>query len=187
MLEIARKYSKIAEQINKNRKNDVSKQTFIFTLSESFSDPLRVPQLTVNKDPMPYIRSLKKATTSGLMLSSGYGGGTANMEYMALTGFSMSNFSPTLPTPYSQLVTTLKKAPSIVQNFNYSSAIHPYIGVYYNRTEVYPKFGFNKFAYLGSKYKIKHQSRIDRSPYLSDKTAYANALDQANVKKMGNL
>ena len=28
---------------------------------------------------MPFVRELKSKTTSGLMLSSGYGGGTANL------------------------------------------------------------------------------------------------------------
>ncbi|KRM89139.1 LTA synthase family protein [Liquorilactobacillus vini] len=187
MQQIARKYQKVAAQINQTRKNDPSQQTFIFTLSESFADPERVPQMTINKDPMPYLRNLKLKTTSGLMMSSGYGGGTANMEYMALTGFSMSNFSATLPTPYTQIVAKLKKAPAFNQSFNYSTAIHPYLGVYYNRQEVYQKFGFNRFYYLGSKYRIKHQHRIDRSQYLSDQTAYDNAIDQVNRKSGGQF
>ncbi|WP_281164556.1 alkaline phosphatase family protein [Liquorilactobacillus sicerae] len=187
MQQIARKYTKMAAQINQTRKNNPSKQTFIFTLSESFADPERVPEMTINKDPMPYLRNLKLKTTSGLMMSSGYGGGTANMEYMALTGLSMSNFSATLPTPYTQIVTKLKKAPSFNQSFSYSTAIHPYLGVYYNRQEVYQKFGFNRFYYLGSKYKIKQQHRIDRSQYLSDQTAYDNVLDQINRKSGGQF
>lgn len=112
------------------------------------------------------------------MISSGYGGGTANMEYMTLTGYSISNFSPTLPVPYTQLVNKLKANPSIVDSFNHAVAIHPYIGTFYNRTSVYQKFGFDKFFYLGSKDKIRHQHRIDNSPYLSDQTAYQNVFDQ---------
>ena len=79
------------------------------------------------------------------MISSGYGGGTANMEYMTLTGYSISNFSPTMPVPYTQLVGKLKNNPSIVGSFKHAVAIHPYIGTFYNRTTVYPKFGFAKF------------------------------------------
>ncbi|MDK6365361.1 hypothetical protein QP205_24335, partial [Escherichia coli] len=62
----------------------------------------------MSKDVMPFVRELKSKTTSGLMLSSGYGGGTANLEYMALTGLSMSNFAPSLSSPYQQLVPTQK-------------------------------------------------------------------------------
>ncbi len=78
--------------------------TVIYVLSESFSDPSRVPGLKVNKDSIPKIRKIKQNTTSGLMLSSGYGGSTANLEYMGLSGLSMANFDSSVTTPYQQLV-----------------------------------------------------------------------------------
>ena len=178
MQQLKDKYKKVAADINKNRVNDFKNQVVIFNLSESFSDPNRVPGIQLSNDPIPYIRQLKQKTTSGTMISAGYGGGTANMEYMSLTGLDLSNFSPTLPTPYTQLVLY------VYLFFPESVAIHPYQGVYYSRTEVYKRFGFNRFYYLGSKYKIKYKKKIDRSPYLSDETAYKNALDQ--VKKANN-
>lgn len=178
MRRIVQKYQKQAAKININRHNHLSQQTVIFNLSESLANPNRVPGVKLKNNPIPYITKLKKENTGGLMISSGYGGGTANMEYMTLTGFSLSNFSPTLPTPYTQLVTKLKANPSIVDSFNYAVAIHPYLGTFYSRIAVYKKFGFNKFLYLGSKDKIKHQYRIDNSPYLSDRTSYLNVLDQ---------
>lgn len=187
VLKIVKAYQAAAKNSNQTRQTTMKNQTVIFNLSESFSDPTRVPNLEISKDPMPYIRQLKKTTTSGLMMSSGYGGGTANMEYQTLTGFVMSNFSPTLPTPYSQLVTSLKSNPTIANQFGYASAIHPYSGVYYNRQAVYKKFGFNTFSYLGSSTPIKHQSKIDKNPYLSDQTAYLNTLDQINQKKSGQF
>lgn len=187
MGQISREYNKLGKQINSGRKNKLSDQTIIMALSESFSDPSRVPGLSLNKDPMPYIRSLKKDTTSGLMISGGYGGGTANMEYMALTGFGLSNFSRTLATPYTQLVDNMNVAPSVVQNFAHSTAIHPYEGVYYNRPNVYKKFGFNSFVYLGSKTPIKYQKKIDNSNYLSDYTAYQNTLSQINKHNGGQF
>ncbi|KRL52590.1 hypothetical protein FD35_GL001865 [Furfurilactobacillus rossiae DSM 15814] len=184
---VVERYRVTANKINKTRTTSLKNQTVIMNLSESFSNPNRVPNLRVTPNPMPYIQRLKKQTTSGIMMSSGYGGGTANMEYQSLTGLAISNFSPTLPTPYTQLVTNLKKAPSITNQFDYSSAIHPYFGIYYNRISVYKKFGFNKFSYLGSKYPIKHQHRIGSSPYLSDETAYANTLDQIRGHQGGQF
>ena len=187
MERIVRKYEANANQINKTRTNYFGKQTIIFNLSESYSDPRRVPGVQLAKDPMPVVEAMKRNTTSGIMISSGYGGGTANMEYMTLTGFTMSNLSPTMPTPYTQLVPFMKQASSINQAFPVSTAIHPYIGVYYSRPSVYKKFKFDRFYYLGSKYPIKHQWKIDRSPYMSDKTAYANALDQINRTNKGQF
>ena len=187
MQQIYRKYNTAEKEINAGRKNKISDQTVIMALSESFSDPRRVPGLKINKDPMPYIRSLKQKTTSGLMISGGYGGGTANMEYMVLTGFGLANFSRTLATPYTQLVDYMKEAPSVAKSFNYSAAIHPYEGVYYNRPNVYKKFGFDKFAYLGSKYPIRDKHKLDNSNYLSDGTAYNNAVGQIKQQKGGQL
>ena len=40
------------------------------------------------------------------MLSPGYGGGTANIEYQEITGMSLSNFSDSMTVPYQQLVQT---------------------------------------------------------------------------------
>ena len=178
MEQIVNKYQKQAGRINNHRQNELSQQTVIFNLSESFSDPNRVPGVKLKNNPIPAIKALQANNTGGVMISSGYGGGTANMEYMTLTGYSISNFSPTLPVPYTQLVNKLKANPSIVDSFNHAVAIHPYIGTFYNRTSVYQKFGFDKFFYLGSKDKIRHQHRIDNSPYLSDQTAYQNVFDQ---------
>lgn len=177
MKAIYEKYAKKSQQINKQRKNDWSNQIVIMGLSESFADPSRIPDLTLSQDPIPYIRSLMKTTTSGLMYSTGLGGGTANMEYMALTGLNQGNFSAAL-TPYTQLVPRQSYAYAFSRLFQQSVAIHPYIGVYYSRQTVYNHFGFDKFMYLGSKYPIKHQSYIDRSPYLSDETAYDNTIDE---------
>lgn len=185
MQAIAKRYEKRAAQINQTRANKLGDQVLIFGLSESFADPTRIPGITLPNDPIPYTRNFKQTTTSGYMISTGYGGGTANMEYMALTGLSLANFSPTLPTPYTQLVGSQTYTPNITQYFPEAVAIHPYIGVYYNRQEVYNKFGFDRFMYVGSKYPIKHQKKIDRSPYLSDQTAYQNTLDQIKQAKGG--
>ncbi len=183
MTRINKKYRKKAAEINKTRPNSLSKQTVIFNLSESFADPTHVPGVTLKEDPMPFIRQLKQKTTSGYMISSGYGGGTANMEYMALSGFPLSSFSATLPTPFTQLVPKLSWNPTLVTQFSKSIAIHPYLGNFYDRPAVYQKFGFDEFMYLGSRHKIRHQRKIERNPYLSDETAYENTLDQIKQNK----
>lgn len=182
MIKLAHHYQAEAAEINQHRANQLKNQTIIFNLSESFANPNRVPGVTLKKNPIPKIDRLKGRTTSGIMISSGYGGGTADMEYMTLTGFAMCNFAQTLSTPFTQLVPYLKHNPTIVQSFKYAAAIHPYSNKFYDRSIDYPKFGFAKFSYLGSKkYPIKHQHTIHNNPYMSDQTAYANLLDQLNT------
>lgn len=68
ILSIVKKYSKTATEINEKRSRaNINKQTLIYVLSESFSDPTRVPNLRVNADPIPNIRKIKQKTTSGKM------------------------------------------------------------------------------------------------------------------------
>lgn len=100
--------------------------TVIMVLSETFSDPTRVPGVSFSEDPMPNIRHVKAQTTSGLMLSPGYGGGTANIEYQALSGLSMANYSSTLSIAYQQLVPSLKWAPTLNQAWDKANGkAHP--------------------------------------------------------------
>ncbi|WP_461219579.1 LTA synthase family protein [Lapidilactobacillus salsurivasis] len=184
---LIKKYQQRAAALNQTRTNNVSDQTFLFNLSESFSDPRRITGLKLNRDPIPTIERLKQTATGGQMMSFGYGGGTADMEYMSLTGISMGNFDATMRTPFTQLVTGLPSAPSIGDYFGYASALHPYQGGFYNRKAVYQKFGFNKFAFLGSQYQIYDQKKIGTSPYLSDETAYDNALRQIKAQQNGQF
>ena len=184
---LARKYSKLANEINVTCDNNLSTQTIIFNLSESLANPNRLKEVELSHNPLSYIDSVKGNTTSGLMISSGLGGGTANMEYMTLTGLPVSNFSPTIATAYTQVVPESERTLTINEYFKKSTAIHPYNGSFYSRKAVYQKFGFQRFMYLGSKYKIKHKIKIGTNPYLSDETAYRNTLDVINSYKNGQF
>ncbi|MBW4802154.1 alkaline phosphatase family protein [Loigolactobacillus coryniformis] len=177
---IMAKYDRQAKDINKMRENNLDNQTFIFILSESFSDPNRVPQMSVSPNPIPYLTSLKQQTNSGLMISSGYGGGTANMEWQSLTGLSLSNLSSTLLTPYTQLVPQQNIAPAFTDLFDSTVAIHPFNASLYNRKQVFQKFGFQRFYYQGSKNKLSYQDRLGTSPYVSDSSAYHETLRLIN-------
>lgn len=183
------KYQKIADEINKTRKNNLKNQTVVFNLSESFVDPYTFPTIKIDKsapNPVKFIQSMKDKSTYGNMLSAGYGGGTANMEWETLTGLNMGMFRSTL-TPYVQVVPRYKFYPTIGMNFDYKSAVHPFIGTYYSRVEDYKRFKFNKFEYLGSKYKIIDQKKLGKSSYNSDYTAYANGLKQINSQNGGQF
>lgn len=184
---VVARYKKEAATINKTRRYSTKDVTVLFNLSESYADPTRIPELKFNTDPASYVQKMKRETTSGYMMSYGYGGGTADMEYMTLTGMALGTYDTSLNTPYTQLVPKLSTAPNIGNDFSYASAIHPYTGGFYNRIAVYKKFQFNKFAYLGSKYKIYDQKKWGGSPYNSDLTSYANALRQIKAKRGGQF
>lgn len=186
MKKVAARYQKEAETINASRTNNLTDSTVVYVLSESFSDPSRVPGLKTNKDSMPNIRKIKAGTTSGLMLSSGYGGGTANLEYMGLSGLSMANFESSLSSPYQQLVPSQHWTPTINQLWGApvnSLGYHPYESSMYSRATNYKKFGFSHFYTLTGPDVIKYQDKIDESPYVSDKSSYDSALEGIKSSK----
>ncbi|WP_440201423.1 LTA synthase family protein [Bifidobacterium pullorum] len=181
MRQVAARYEKAADQINRTRSANMTDSSVVYILSESFSDPARVPGLKMNQDAMPQIRQIKEHTTSGLMLSSGYGGGTANLEYMGLTGLSMANFDSSLTSPYQQLVPTEHWMPTINQMWGapkHSIGLHPYESSMYSRATNYKKFGFGKFYTLTGPDVISHQDKLGSSPYVSDAASYQSTLEE---------
>lgn len=183
---IMTKYDEKAKQINEERDEWASNQTVIFNLSESFSDPSRMPETTVNNDPIPNVRKIKSETTSGLMLTPGYGGGTANIEWETLTGLTLGNLAPTLATPYSQLVDDQDVAPNFTNLFERKVAIHPYVASLYNRKKVFDKFGFDAFYYEGSQHKLSYTDKISGAKYISDESAYKEVLKLINEEGVGS-
>lgn len=183
MESLAKKYAKEAQVINQTRPNKLTDNTVIMILSETFSDPTRVPGVSFTLDPIPNIRNVKNTTTSGLMLSPGYGGGTANIEYQALTGLNLANFNDSLIVPYQQLVPNQNNPYSFNQIWmekygkNASTAVHPFQQSMYLRNINYKKFGFSYLYTLDSKIPLEHTGCIDRSPYVSDSEAYQSILD----------
>ncbi|OZG61775.1 Phosphoglycerol transferase [Bifidobacterium lemurum] len=186
MREIAERYSTEASTINASRANNLTDSTVIMVLSETFSDPLRVPGISFDIDPMPNIRQLKEVTTSGLMLSPGYGGGTANIEYQALTGLNLSNFDASLSVPYQQLVPSQTNPYAFNQIWNdaygedASIAFHPFNKNMYFRGTNYSRFNFSKFMTIDSDPPIEHQDVIGSAWYISDESSYQNVLDELN-------
>lgn len=182
MEKISRKYTEQAKQLNQTRTENMTDNTVIMVLSETFSDPTRVPGVSFSEDPMPNIRHVKAQTTSGLMLSPGYGGGTANIEYQALSGLSMANYSSTLSIAYQQLVPSLKWAPTLNQAWNKANgkgssiAFHAYNRNMYFRDLNYKKFGFSKFYATDGTPQLKGLRPLGSAWYASDESFYSEVL-----------
>lgn len=160
---------------SKIRDLDTNKNV-VFVLSESFADPNDVSsEVTPSKDPIPFIHSIMENNTSGHILVSEYGGGTANMEFDLLTGFSTSTFTG---IPYQDIVPKNNDFPSFVkvlENYGYSAtAIHPFDGNMYKRSTVYPNLGINNFIDIRS---MDYSEKIGKSKFISDASAYNQVLD----------
>ncbi|WP_442896357.1 LTA synthase family protein [Enterococcus sp. BWB1-3] len=169
--EIVETYTAEAEK--KNQEAVEEKPNIIFIMSESFSDPLALEGITADKNPLAEYKSIAEQTYSGQMLSQNYGGGTANIEFEALTGLSMELFNAQMTTPYTMLLPNMKEFPSIVsflKEEDYATtAIHPYNTSMYKRKDVYTMLGFDEFIYEDT---MEHTDKIENNSYISDAAAY---------------
>lgn len=173
--EITEKYNK---QVTAIKDAEEEQPNIIFVMSESFSDPQHLAGVTANKNPLKDYYEVADKTYSGQMLSQNYGGGTANIEFEALTSFSMELFNPQMTTPYTMLVPKMDEVPSIVsllKNQDYrATAIHPYNTSMYKRKDVYNVLGFDQFI---SEDTMKYKEKLQNNPYISDQSAYKEVLD----------
>lgn len=168
----------------KQNEEDTEKPNIVYVMSESFSDPARLKGLEVyGGDPLQDYRAVADKTYSGQMLSQNYGGGTANIEFEALTGFSMELFNAQMTPPYTMLVPEFQMFPSLVSTLKKrgyeTTAIHPYNTSMYKRKDVYQTFGFDQFLDEST---MKHTDKIENNPYISDEAAYREIFDQLEKK-----
>lgn len=183
MKNLVTKYTKQASLINQTRKNtNFKNQTVIYTLSESLTKPSYVPGLTISDDPLPNIDNVMDNTSSGHMVSSGYGGGTAGIEYSTLTGFNITSYRPTVTMPYSQLTSSINEKSTITGQFDNKIVVHPYVGSFYNRRAVYKNMGIDYFYTTDSTVPVKYQKTIDGDSHISDESAYKNVLSKISKK-----
>jgi phosphoglycerol transferase MdoB-like AlkP superfamily enzyme len=178
MQEIADRYQAVADRMNRGRSPSALRDSnVVVVLSESFSDPRRVPGISLAEDPLPFTRQLMARTPSGSMRSPLIGGGTANIEFEALTGQSTSQFNPQMTTPYQMLVPKERTYPSAVGYFEAKGdrtvAIHPFRPQMYRRDEVYPILGFDRTVFQSD---MHERHRIDENPFIDDASGFDEVL-----------
>ncbi|MDQ0428845.1 phosphoglycerol transferase MdoB-like AlkP superfamily enzyme [Planomicrobium stackebrandtii] len=122
------------------------KPNVVILMSEAFIDPYHFGAENFTEDPIPNFRQLYEESLHGTMYSPEFGGGTANVEFEALTGLSRQ-FMPASSVAYQLYVK--KPLPSAAYAFKAAgyetTAIHSYFGWYYQRESVYRLLGFNQF------------------------------------------
>lgn len=126
---------------------DVVKQpNIIFLQAEAFWDASELTYVEFDRELTPNLTRLSQEGASGRVFSPSYGGGTCDVEFEALTGFSMENL-PSGSKPYQQYIT--KDTFSIAQflrSEGYDTVgVHAYGSKFWNRNTAYPRLGFNDF------------------------------------------
>lgn len=143
-----------------SRDSKVKKPNIIFLQLESFVDPTMVNDIKLNKDAIPYYRSLMKKYSSGKIQVPAVGAGTANTEFEVMTGMSVKFFGPG-EYPYKTVLenTACESIPYNLKTMGYKThAIHNHRGAFYNRNKVLGNLGFDTFTCL------EYMSSVSKTP-----------------------
>ena len=181
---IVEKYQKLADQQTVGDNQDVD---IIYIMNESFSDPAKLMAEFPysGDDPIPFTRDLMTKTSSGQISTPAYGGGTADVEFEALTGLSMFYIDA---MPYTNMVSRQPNFPSLVsllEKYDYeTTAIHPFSGKMYKRDIVYRNFGFDRFI---DDTGIEYNAANTFNTKISDRFAYNQVLEQLDSSDKNQL
>lgn len=149
----------------------------IVIMNESFSDLEEVFDLNLSEDCIPNYHNIVKGdnVVSGVMHSSKYGGGTANVEYEFLTQ-NTTAFLPAGAMPYQQYINKrVKQAiPTHMNELGYNSyGIHSWYKSGYSRAKIYNLLEFNTSMF----YEDMPNLELDQSGYASDSSTYEYVYD----------
>lgn len=141
-------YEKVLAELNSQyAANGDEKPNIIIIMNESFTDADKFSYINFERSTTPTLHEISRTKTGGSHFTPQFGGGTANVEFELLTGYSL-RYLPASSTPYQQHVK--KVTPSYVSflrdELGYSTvAIHSYGPHFWNRDNVYPLIGFERF------------------------------------------
>ena len=119
----------------------------IIVMNESFTDADKFSYINFEHPTTPTLHEITETKTGGYHFTPQFGGGTANVEFELLTGYSL-RYLPASSTPYQQHVkkTTSSYVSFLRNELGYSTiAIHSYGAEFWNRDDVYPLIGFERF------------------------------------------
>ena len=136
-----------ASSVSSDSGTGLASPNVIVVMNEAFADLPTVYGFDTDVDDLPFIHSLEgNNVRKGWMLSSVFGGTTANTEYEFLTGNSTA-FLNGGSVPYTQYINSRQESLAwMLKNRGYqTTAFHPYLASGYKRYKVYPLLGFDTF------------------------------------------
>jgi phosphoglycerol transferase MdoB-like AlkP superfamily enzyme len=115
---------------------------------ESFFDITTVSDLTFNEDPIPWFREYQSQFAGGLLTMPSVGAGTANSEFVVLTGMNLADFGAG-EYPYKTILqeSTCESFAYNLKEYGYGThAIHNNTAGFYSRKTAFPNLGFDDFT-----------------------------------------
>lgn len=117
-----------------------------YIMGEAFWDVTELDGIVYDRDLLPNLTALKEVAAYGNNFSPSYGGGTCDVEFEALTGYSME-YLPAGSKPFQAHITDDTMAlPWHLKEQGYQTlAIHGYGRRFWNRDVAYPRLGIDDF------------------------------------------
>ncbi len=126
------------------------KPDIIMIMNEAWSDLRMLGELETTEEYMPFVDSLDENILKGKLYVSILGGLTANTEFEALTGNSLSLLSPGVIPYQNQVRHDMPSLARVLENQGYATmAMHPNGEGTWGRKHVYAHFGFDEFVHQG--------------------------------------
>ncbi|MDR1815275.1 MAG: LTA synthase family protein [Clostridiales Family XIII bacterium] len=178
---IVSKYKAKAEEENAARIDLAAEDVdVVFVMNESFSDPDRFKDVYPFTGPVmqlvPNLHLVESKAAYGHCYSPRYGGGTANIEFEALTGFS--TYFLGWAYPFQSMLPDMDSFPSVgatLSDAGYTAVgLHAYGATMYRRNTVYPLMGYDEFHGVDE---FAHTAHEGGSQYVSDRSSYAEVED----------
>ncbi len=156
----------------------INQPDIIYIMAEGFWDMRNLPGIEYDRNLMENFDELSKESASGIMLSPSYGGGTCDVEFEVLTGFSME-YVPSGSKPYQQYINsdTFSIAWHLKEQGYDTLAIHGYGERFWNRDMVYPRLGIDDF--------ISSEDMPDASKrrgFISDEAMVQRIIQEQNLR-----
>lgn len=125
--------------------------TTIYVMDESYWDVSELEEygFAFDTDVSATLHTLQNVSAHGYSYSPSFGGGTCDVEFEALTGYSVS-YLPSGSKPYQQHVTKpMFSLPNYLKTMGYqTAAVHCFWAKYWSRDTAYPNLGLDTFISL---------------------------------------
>ena len=168
--------------------DEVEKQpTIIYVMDESYWDVSELEEhgFVFDTDVSANLHALQQTSASGRAYSPSFGGGTCDVEFEALTGYSVS-YLPNGSKPYQQHVTKPMFAlPNYLKTQGYqTAALHCFWAKYWSRDTAYPNLGFDDFISLEDMHHVqKVRKHYWTSGLVTDDTMADQIIQQYETMK----
>jgi phosphoglycerol transferase MdoB-like AlkP superfamily enzyme len=176
---IKQKYQKTAGEENALRLAPEDEAVnLVVVLNESFVDmrDLETYYTHTGGDITPNLHKIQSQFPHGEMFSPEYGGGTANVEFEALTG--LSNYFYNV-MPFVHILPKNGQSPSaasLLKPAGYASlGLHAYHPTMYKRNIAYKNLGFDNFYGFED---FEFQAKNGNSAYINDASSYQEVLSR---------